>query len=256
MPAQFLEVLRSKELLRLDLGIFVLHAVLTALFVVVPIALIRYAGLPVHEHWHVYLPAMILSLLVVLPAINVGERKHKLRYVFLAAVFVLVVSQLVLFKGYQSLVWLAGALFLFFIGFNMLEALLPSLISKIAPVDSKGTAIGVYSTFEFLGAFTGGTAGGWLLGQYGMASVFAFAAGLLMVWVTVAATMREPRMVATRLLHVGRQQPGAARELARKLAGVTGVAEAIVIAEEGVAYIKVDTSKVDEEALQGFGKSR
>lgn len=255
-PAQFLEVLRNKELLRLDMGIFVLHMVLTALFVVVPIALLRYAGLPVHEHWHVYLPAMILSLLVVLPAINVGERKRKLRYVFTAAIFVLLASQLVLFKGYQSLVWLAGALFLFFIGFNMLEALLPSLISKIAPVDSKGTAIGVYSTFEFLGAFIGGTTGGWLLGQYGMASVFAFTAGLLVVWMTLSVTMREPRLVSTRLVHVGRQQAAAARELARKLGRVKGVTEAIVIAEEGVAYVKVDSSELDEEALRGFGKPR
>jgi MFS family permease len=256
VPAQFLEVLRNKELLRLDLGIFVLHMVLTALFVVVPIALIRYGGLPVREHWHVYLPAMILSLLVVLPAINIGERKHKLRYIFMAAIFVLAVSQLVLFKGYQSLIWLAGALFLFFVGFNMLEALLPSLISKIAPVDSKGTAIGVYTTFEFLGAFIGGTSGGWLLGQYGMASVFVFAVGLLMVWMTVAATMREPRTLSTRLLHVGRQQPASAHELARKLARVKGVAEAVVIAEEGVAYVKVDSIRLDEEALQGFGKPR
>ncbi len=256
VPTQFLEVLRNKELLRLDVGIFVLHMVLTALFVVVPLALIRYAGLPVHEHWHIYLPAMVLSLLVVLPAVTIGERKRKLRYVFLAAVFVLVVSQLVLFKGYQSFIWLAGALFLFFSGFNVLEALLPSLISKIAPVDSKGTAIGVYSTFEFFGAFVGGAAGGYLLGQYGMASVFAFTGGLLMVWIVAAATMHEPRMVSTRLLHVGRQQTAAARELARRLTGVKGVAEAIVIAEEGVAYVKVDPSTLDEEALQGFGRPR
>jgi MFS family permease len=138
----------------------------------------------------------------------------------------------------------------------MLEALLPSLISKIAPVDSKGTAIGVYTTFEFLGAFIGGTSGGWLLGQYGMASVFVFAVGLLMVWMTVAATMREPRTLSTRLLHVGRQQPASAHELARKLARVKGVAEAVVIAEEGVAYVKVDSIRLDEEALQGFGKPR
>jgi MFS family permease len=256
VPTQFLAVLRNKELLRLDLGIFVLHMVLTALFVVVPIALLHYAGLPVREHWHVYLPAMILSLFVVLPAVNIGERRRKLRNVFLAAVLVLMASQLVLFKGYQSFIWLAGALFLFFTGFNMLEALLPSLISKIAPVDSKGTAIGVYSTFEFFGAFVGGTAGGYLLGQYGMASVFAFTGGLLMVWVMVAATMPEPRMVATRLLHVGRQQPAAARELARKLTNITGVVEAIVIAEEGVAYVKVDSSTLDEEALQRFGRPR
>lgn len=256
VPTQFLDVLRNKELLRLDLGIFMLHAVLTALFVVVPIALVRYASLPVYEHWHVYLPTMLLSLLVVLPAINIGERKRKLRYVFLSAAFALLVSQLVLFEGYQSLTWLAVALFLFFIGFNMLEALLPSLISKIAPVDSKGTAMGVYSTFEFFGAFVGGTAGGWLLGQYGMASAFAFTGGLLMIWITVAASMREPRMVSTRLLYVGRQQPTEAKELARKLATVKGVAEAIVIAEEGVAYVKVDPSGVDEQALQQFGRAR
>ena len=255
IPAQFLNVLYHKELLRLNLGILVLHGVLTALFVVVPIALLEHGGLPLHQHWRVYLPAMLLSLLIVFPAISLGDRKRKVRHVLLGSGFVLLVSQGLLFQAHHSLPKLAMALFLFFVGFNILEGMLPSLVSKIAPVESKGTAIGVYSTFEFLGAFIGGAVGGWLHGQYGIASVFLFAAALLLLWLAVAWGMREPQQVTTRLLHVGRQRPDRARELAAELEAVGGVTEATVIPEEGIAYLKVIAEGLDEESLQRFGST-
>lgn len=255
IPAQFLKVLYHKELLRLNLGILVLHGVLTALFVVVPIALLEHGGLPLHQHWRVYLPAMLLSLLIVFPAISLGERKRKVRHVLLGSGLVLLVSQGLLFQAHQSLPKLAMALFLFFVGFNILEGMLPSLVSKIAPVESKGTAIGVYSTFEFLGAFVGGAVGGWLHGQYGIASVFLFAAALLLLWLAVAWGMREPQQVTTRLLRVGRQRPDRARELAAELEAVGGVTEATVIPEEGIAYLKVIAEGLDEESLQRFGST-
>jgi MFS family permease len=255
VPAQFLTVLYHKELLRFDLGILVLHGVLTALFVVVPIALLEHGGLPLHQHWRVYLPAMLLSLLIVFPAISLGERKRRVRHVVLGAGVVLLVSQGLLFQAYQSLPELAVALFLFFVGFNTLEGMLPSLVSKVAPVDSKGTAIGVYSTFEFLGVFFGGAVGGWLHGEYGIAGVFSFAAALLLLWLVMAWGMLEPQQVTTRLLRVGRQLPERARELAAELEAVSGVTEATVIAEEGVAYLKVVPERLDEESLQRFGST-
>lgn len=252
IPAQFLDVLYHKELLRLDLGILVLHGVLTALFVVVPIALLEHGGLPLHQHWRVYLPAMLLSLLIVFPAISLGERKRKVRHILLGAGSVLLVSQGLLFQAHQSLPELAVGLFLFFVGFNTLEGMLPSLVSKVAPVDSKGTAIGIYSTFEFFGVFVGGAVGGWLHGRYGIAGVFLFAAALLLLWLAVAWGMREPQQVTTRLLRVGRQQPERARELAAELEAVSGVTEATVIPEEGIAYLKVVPEGLDEESLQRF----
>jgi MFS family permease len=239
----------DSRLIRLDVGIFILHCVLTALFVVVPIALVDNAGLPSNQHWRVYLPVMLLSVAVVFPAIALGERKRWMHQFFAGAVLILVVSESVLLQGHQSFLQIAAGLFLFFVAFNFLEAALPSLITKTAPGNLRGTAIGVYSTFEFLGAFVGGAAAGWLYGRYGMSAVFEFCAALLLLWFAIALTMPKPQYVTTRLINVGRREPHEARILAQRLSRVAGVTEAVVIAEEGVAYLKVDGRTLDEAAL-------
>lgn len=143
-------------------------------------------------------------------------------------------------------------MFLFFAAFNVLEAMLPSLISKAAPVNYKGTAIGVYSTFQFMGAFVGGALGGWLYGQFDAVGVCVFTFAILIFWFLVALKIQEPEHVTTRLVRVGRQQPARAQELAHELGSINGVTEAVVIAEEGVAYLKVDVTVLDEEALNKF----
>ncbi len=256
VPSQFAVVLANRELLHLDIGIFILHAVLTAMFVVVPLVLVDAAGLPPVKHWWLYGSAMLLSLLVVVPAITFGDRVGRVRRLVVTAVLALVLSQALLLRAHQSTAEIWWALLLFFAGFNVLEAELPSLVSKAAPVDSKGTAIGVYSSFEFFGAFAGAAGGGWLHGRYGITAVFALTLGLSLVWLLVALAMREPRYMVTRLVQVGRQPPLAAQALARELRAVPGVAEAVVIAEEGVAYLKIDTRRVDEEALKRFDVAR
>lgn len=254
VPAQFGRVLTDADLLRLNIGIFVLHCVLTALFVVVPIALVEQVGLASHRHWQVYLPVMVVSVAVIFPAIVLAERKRRIRYVFSGAVLILALSQGVLLQQ-PSLAQIGFGLFLFFLGFNFLEAALPSLVSRTAPVSYKGTALGVYSTFEFLGAFTGGAIGGWLYGSYGMAAVFQFSGLAALVWFLVVLTMREPDRVTTRLLRVRSHRPDEARALAERLGAITGVTEAVVIAEEGVAYLKVDSRVLDEKALSELGRS-
>jgi MFS family permease len=253
IPTQFSVVLRDPQLRRFDLGIFILHAVLTAMFVVIPVVLVQKAGLPAPEHWRVYVSAMLLSLLVAFPAIAVGERKRRVRGVMVGAIATLAFSQALLLRSHQSLVPVWIGMLLFFVGFNILEAQLPSLISKAAPVDSKGTAIGIYSTFEFLGAFFGGAVGGKLHGLFGIGGVFAFTLVLLLLWLAVAATMPPLQYVATRLLRVGRQSPPQAKALAQKLRALPGVTEAVVIAEEGVAYLKVDPQRFDERVLPKVG---
>lgn len=156
---RFRNVLRDPELLRLDFGVFALHAVLMALWLVVPLSL-RQGGLAVDQHWQVYFPVLVVSMLLIIPAIIYAEKKAKLKPVFTIAVALLLVSQLLLGMALDSVWGTAAALLVFFAAFNLLEASLPSLISKIAPVGAKGTAIGVYSSVQFLGAFTGATAGG------------------------------------------------------------------------------------------------
>jgi MFS family permease len=245
-------VLGNSQLLRFDIGVFVLHCVLTALFVVVPLTLVEKVGLPLHQHWQMYLPVVLLSAAIVLPAILLAERNRRIRQLLAGAVLILAVSQLALFQSQLSFLKVAFALFLFFAAFNVLEAMLPSLISKAAPVNYKGTAIGVYSTFQFMGAFVGGALGGWLYGQFDAVGVFAFTFAVLIFWFLIALKMQEPKHIATRLVPVGRQQPARAQELAHELGSIDGVTEAVVIAEEGVAYLKIDLSVLDEEALSRF----
>ncbi|GMR20249.1 MAG: MFS transporter [Gammaproteobacteria bacterium] len=252
VPAQLAAVLRTPELLRLDLGIFILHAVLTALFVVIPLALVSDAGLGVDKHWQVYVPVMLASILFIGPAIMYAERKQKMRRVFVGAVLLLAVSQGLLAFGHNDLWPLVTGIFLFFVAFNFLEAALPSLVSRHAPADSRGSAVGVYSTFQFLGAFVGGVLGGGLYGAYGMEAVFTISAGLLLLWAWVASGMTVPPRLSMRTVQVGPQDPEAARFIAEQLAAVPGVREAVVAGEEGMAYLKVDEGELDPEDLHPY----
>lgn len=245
---RFRNVLRNPELLRLDFGVFALHAVLMALWLVVPLSL-RQAGLAADQHWQIYFPVLVVSMLLIVPAIIYAEKKAKLKPVFTVAVALLLVSQVLLALVLDSVWGTAAALLVFFAAFNLLEASLPSLISKIAPVGAKGTAIGVYSSVQFLGAFTGATAGGYLYGNYGGAALFAFCGILLALWLVLAATMKAPAAVRTRMYHVQEMDTGRANGLSRELAALSGVHEALVLASERVAYLKVDMQGFDEERV-------
>ncbi len=245
---RFANVLHNPELLRLDFGVFALHAVLMALWLVVPLSL-RKAGLAADSHWQVYFPVLLISMILIIPAIIYAEKKAKLKPVFVIAVALLLASQVLLAYTIDSLWGTAVALLVFFTAFNLLEATLPSLISKIAPVGAKGTAIGVYSSVQFLGAFTGATAGGYLFEHHGGSALFAFCGTLLALWFLCAATMKAPAAVRTRMYHVEEMDTGKASGLSRQLAALPGVHEALVLASEGVAYLKVDMSGFDEKGV-------
>jgi MFS family permease len=247
-PGRFNNVLHDPELLRLDFGVFALHAALMALWLVVPLSL-RNAGLAADQHWQVYFPVLVLSMAMIIPVIIYGEKKAKLKQVFVISVAVLLASQILLALTFNSLWGTATALLVFFAAFNLLEATLPSLISKIAPVGSKGTAIGVYSSVQFLGTFVGATAGGYLYEHFGSSALFAFCGSLLALWLMFAATMKAPAAVRTRMYHVQEMDTGAATGLSRQLAALPGVHEALVLASEGVAYLKVDMRGFDEQGV-------
>jgi len=136
--------------------------------------------------------------------------------------------------------------------FNLLEASLPSLIAKLAPVTHKGTAMGVYTTSQFLGVFTGGTVGGWLVDHFGMTSLFLFTSGLAGIWLLLILTMRQPAYYSSQMLNVGQMSEQQAASLVRELTAVPGVMEAIIIAEEGIAYLKVDKPRLDQSALFSY----
>jgi MFS family permease len=254
VPALIGSVLRNKELLRLDFGIFALHAMLTSSFLVVPGLLRGTLDVSVHDQWIVYLPVLLVSVAVMVPAIIVAEKHRRMKGVFVGAVAALAVSQAMLYVDAQNLFVLLAALIVFFSAFNVMEASLPSLITKAAPPDAKGTAMGLYSSSQFLGIFVGGVVGGWAHQHGGSAAVFALTAAIALLWLLAAATMAQPSYLTTRLVPIADGQASDAEGLAARLRQVPGVAEAVVIAEEKLAYLKVDSKAFDvamAESLAG-----
>ena len=245
VPALLGAVLRNRELLRLDIGIFALHAMLTASFLVVPDLLRGIVGVAVHDQWIVYLPVLLVSIAAMVPAIIVAEKYRRMKGVFIGAVMTLVASQIMLFYGSGDVFVLLAALIVFFSAFNVMEASLPSLISKVAPPDVKGTAMGVYSSLQFLGIFVGGVIGGMAHQHGGSPGVFVLTTVLAVIWLIAAAGMAQPSYLTTRLVPIAENKLSVAADLAAKLRQVPGVAEAVIIAEEGVAYLKVDTKTFD-----------
>jgi predicted MFS family arabinose efflux permease len=180
--AQLGIVLRDGRLLRLNVGIFALHAALTAIFVVLPGTLVDRAGLPPSEHAALYLPLMVASAIPLFPIISWAERNGRQGPVFAGSVLLLGSALASMSLVHGSLLAIGAGLLFFFIAFNVLEASLPSLVSKTAPAHARGMAIGVYSTFQFLGAFVGGALGGELYQQYGFGAVYAGAAVIAGLW--------------------------------------------------------------------------
>lgn len=251
VPGQIKGVLHNAQLRRLDFGILALHVVLTANWVVVPVALRNHLA-PEH-HWWVYLPVLLLSVIAMVPFIILAERGGRMKPVFLGAVSVLGIAEFALSQVHHLSLWeLAAVLMVFFAAFNLLEATLPSLVSKVAPPDAKGTAMGIYSTSQFLGAFLGGVLGGWISGHLGIEGVFYLGTMAAMLWLWIASGMDNPSSLRSRLLHVGELDEEEARRLTLRLRGITGVAEAVVVPEDGVAYLKVDQRALDEAALREF----
>ena len=193
---KLVDVLRDGQLMRLNFGVFALHLIQTTMWVMVPSALVASGGLPMPEHWKVYLPAVLLSFVVMVPAVIVAERRDKLKPVFNAAIVLLAIVQIGLWLFGDGLIPLALLLTLFFVAFNVLEATQPSWISRIAQPGSKGTALGVYNTLQSIGLFLGGVLGGWLGQTFGPAAVSLSCAALALLWLALASTMNPPPLRA------------------------------------------------------------
>ncbi|MDP3845179.1 MAG: MFS transporter [Pseudomonas sp.] len=241
--------LRHPDLLRLDLGIFVLHAVLMASFIALPLALVENGGLPKEQHWWVYLTALLVGFFSMIPFIIYGEKQRQMKRVLLGSVTVLLLCELFFWWYGSSLRALLLGTIVFFTAFNLLEASLPSLISKVAPAGGKGTAMGVYSTSQFLGAAVGGILGGWLFQHGGLAMVFVGCAVLCALWLGFAVTMREPPYVTSLRLPLPSAALGDAG-LVERLQCLAGVTDAVVVADEAAIYIKIDTKQVDRSSIE------
>jgi MFS family permease len=245
VPSLIGTVLTNRELLRLDVGIFALHAMLTASFLVVPGLIRDTLNVSARNDWMIYLPVLLVSVVVMLPAIVVAEKFRLVKGVFVLSVAALLASQMMLYLGATDARYLLGGLVVFFSAFNVMEAMLPSLVTRVAPPDAKGTAMGLYSSLQFLGIFAGGAAGGFAGQHAGSTGVFAVTAALALVWLLAAFGMAQPSYLTTRIVPTGEVNPGDAERLAGRLRKLPGVVEAVVVAEEKVAYLKVDAKTFD-----------
>jgi MFS family permease len=241
------EAFFGPELVRLNVGIFILHIVLYAMFVVVPPLFVQ-AGLPLTEHWKLYLPVVLASFVLMAPAVLYADRRNRPRPVLLAGVALLLAVQALLAASAPQLATLAVLMLLFFSAFNVLEAMLPALVSRAAPTEGRGAAIGVYNTTQTLGVFFGGLLGGAIAKHGGPAAVFATCAVLSGVWLAVAYGMRGPARPVNGLssltlsIATGVNLEG----LREALAAVRGVREAEVLASERIARLKVEPGQWDE----------
>lgn len=238
-PTKLKAMITDPQLFRLDAGIFILHLVLTAVFVALPLDLVD-AGLVKEKHWMLYFPAFIAAFFLMVPLIVIGVKKKNTKATFQVSLLVMMLALALMALFTHNLMVLSIAVVLFFTGFNYLEASLPSLIAKFCPVGDKGSAMGVYSTSQFLGAFCGGLLGGGAYQLLGAVGVFSAALCLMTVWLLLTLGMENPVLLKTYTLEATVEGKEQAKAMASELSQLTGVAEAIVVLEERVAYLKVD----------------
>ncbi|MBS0002678.1 MAG: MFS transporter [Thioalkalivibrio sp.] len=244
-------VLRDRELMRLNVGVFILHMTLAANFLALPLMLVTNLDLPPAQHYRVYLPVLVLGFLLMIPAVIRAERRRALKPSLLAAIALLVVVQGLLPVANHWLV-LGALLVLFFAAFNLLEAMLPSLVAKTAPVIEKGTAMGVFASSQFLGIFAGGMLGGVAMAQAGASGVFTLGLVGAVLWLVVAGTMTTPSHLANRAYGLPAPWHSAAAELESRIGELTGVGEVRVSAGEAAVYLKVDPARFDESGLRAL----
>lgn len=252
VPALFGRVLRNVELLRLDFAIFALHIILTASFLAVPALLTHSLHLTQHTDWIVYLPVLFVSVALMVPAIIVAEKGGRMKEMFIGAIALLTVSLLALALAGGIGAVAVAALVGFFTAFNIMEAMLPSLVTKIAPADAKGTATGIYSSLQFLGIFIGGAGGGWAFSLAGATGVFSFTLIVAGLWLAIAVTMRPPGRYSSYLVRLATFDRQGISALEAKLKAVPGVIEAFIAPDEDVAYLKIDRARFDANAIAGI----
>ncbi|HBI11637.1 MAG TPA: MFS transporter [Franconibacter pulveris] len=235
----FTKVLANPQLLKLNFGIMCLHILLMSTFVALP-GQLEAAGFAAAQHWKIYLCTMLISFVSVVPFIIYAEVKRRMKRVFLFCIAVLLIAEIVLWGSGPHFWELVAGVQLFFLAFNLMEALLPSLISKEAPAGYKGTAMGVYSTSQFLGVAIGGSLGGWIDGLFDSQTVFLIGALLATFWLLVSSTMKEPPYVSSLRIALpeGIEIDSA---LQRRLLEKEGVSEAVIVPQERTAYVKIDS---------------
>ncbi len=244
----FKPVVRNVALWRLNFGIFSLDAILTALFIAIPLLLEQRIHPTTSQQILFYFVVMMLSFAAVLPTIIMAEKKRLIKPLFLTAIFLLMLCPLLLLINSLSIALVGLLLFLFFIGFTFLEASLPSWVSKISPIRQKGTAMGIYSSSQFLGIFFGGSVGGWIFGHYHQDGLFIFCGILAIIWLLVSFRMAPPPYLSTIIIQADSAQP--IDSLKQHLRQLAGVAEVAFLPTENLIYVKIDKKIITEDELR------
>ncbi len=248
LPKQLLKVIKNTELLSLNYGIFALHAILTASFFMLPILLNTQLHLSRNIQTSLYALSLLAAVFTMIPFIVLAEKKRHFKWVFVGAIFLLFLTQTLLLILPLSLITIAIILFLFFTAFTLLEACLPSLISKMAPLRSKGTAMGLYSSCQFLGIFIGGIAGGWIYTRFQSQGVFIFTLNLAALWCALSLKMPEPQYLSTLIFKLS--SPSLSPEALKELKQIPGVAELALSPKEALLFIKADQKQINENELR------
>ena len=239
IPALLGKLAKNPQLLRLDLGIFILHLALTATFVALPLQL-QNMQLSAEIHWHLYLPALLISFLLIIPMLIIAARKDMNRQFYLFAILLMAASLVAMALISQSLILMFICMLLYFTAFNFLEASLPAFISMLSPAGAKGSAMGIYSTYQFLGAFFGGVMGGLSYKLLGSSGLFLCLAGLMLLWLFISWGMHNPSKIRTHTCTADIQDEQHATRLTEQLVVLDGVLEVVIIIEEQTVYIKVN----------------
>ena len=243
---QLKQDLKMKDLNRLHVSVFTLHLLLTAMFIYVPSQLINFADIPLSSHGLVYLPLLVISLFFAFPSIILAEKYRKMRGIFLTAIAGIIAGLLVMIFGFESKYVLLLGLGLFFIAFNVMEALLPSWLSKAAPIQSKATAMGVNASGQFLGAFCGGILGGQLLVLNNTSLGWSILTVIAIVWLLISFGLSQPRYLSSVIFSLPDNKQ--TDEWTSQLLAIRGIEEVVVMPEQQVAYIKVDKLLIDDAA--------
>ncbi|MDK1684616.1 MFS transporter [Acinetobacter terrestris] len=246
--AQLKQVLKMGDLNRLHVSVFALHLLLTAMFIYMPSQLIQFADIPLASHGLVYLPLLVISLFFAFPSIILAEKYRKMRGIFLTAIGGIILGLLVLIFGHESKYILLAGLGFFFIAFNVMEALLPSWLSKSAPIQSKATAMGVNASSQFLGAFFGGMIGGQLLLLNNTALGWGILSAIAIVWLLISWGLAQPRYLSSLVLRLPEAKQ--TDEWTSQLLAIRGIEEVVVMSDQQFAYVKIDKQLINEAARQ------
>ncbi len=245
-------ILTQGTLMRMNASVFLLHLLMTANFSVLPLIFRDHLNLETAQHWKIYLPILLVSFLLSIPLIIIAEKHRKIKVIFIIAVLLLITSQVLLGFNPFSFYPLMFAFLLFFIGFNFMEAVQPSLVAKYSDVNTKGTAMGVYSTAQFFGIFVGGAVGGLVLQKWGISGVFIFGAISSIALLLVAISLPKPDYYKNELIKLKNDFLKDIDLTKQQLLEVAGIKQVAISIEEGVAYLKIDKLVLDKTQLSKF----